>query len=480
MIEVKNVTKKYGKFYAARNINFSVADGEIVGFLGKNGAGKSTTMNMITGYIEPTSGNIIVNGYDIETHPKKVKRMIGYMPEGAPLYGDMTVREFIKYMAELRGVPMKKRKAAVEKAIQLTGLEKIQKNLTKFLSKGYKQRVSLASAIVGEPDILILDEPTVGLDPKQVVEIRELIKSFGKTHTIFISSHILSEIGQICDKVIIIDSGEIIAVDTPENLENQTRETFSYSITVDDVDNTFTSIKESIPEIAEIKLEKENDDNSKKYVITTNSNEDIRRNISSECSKKGIIILEIKTIEASLEDAFIKLIENRKEYSMKEMKKMQYEKEIEELREEERIAKEKREEKKQAKKEAKERKKAEKELNGQDNKDDSEETSQEETKVEEAESETENKVEEAVQVETNEETEVQAETDKTNEVKTETETENETEIAEQTETSTESEEQVEEENETEKIEQPEVEEQTETEEKTENDDEENKNEGGNE
>ena len=470
MIEVKNVTKKYGKFYAARNINFSVADGEIVGFLGKNGAGKSTTMNMITGYIEPTSGSIIVNGYDIETHPKKVKKMIGYMPEGAPLYGDMTVREFIKYMAELRGVPMKNRKAAVEKAIQLTGLEKIQKNLTKFLSKGYKQRVSLASAIVGEPDILILDEPTVGLDPKQVVEIRELIKSFGKTHTIFISSHILSEIGQICDKVIIIDSGEIIAVDTPENLEKQTRETFSYSITVDDVDNAFTSIKESIPEIAEIKLEKENEDKSKKYIITTNSNEDIRRNISSECSKNGIIILEIKTIEASLEDAFIKLIENRKEYSMKEMKKMQYEKEIEELREEERIAKEKREEKKQAKKEAKERKKAEKELNAQENKEDSEETSQDETKVEETENEAENIVEEAVQVETNEETEVQVETEK--------------ETIEQPEAETESEEKVEEESETEKIEQPEVkaevEEQTKTEDKPENDDEENKNEGGNE
>ena len=361
MIEVKNVTKKYGKFYAVRNINFEVADGEIVGFLGKNGAGKSTTMNMITGFIEPTSGSILVNGYNIDTKPNKVKRQIGYMPEGTPLYYELTVKEFINYMAELRGVPRKERKEAVRKAIEVTGLEKVQGNLTKFLSRGYKQRVSFAGAIVGEPNILILDEPTVGLDPKQVVEIRELIKTFGKTHTIFISSHILSEIGQICDKVIIIDNGEIIAVDTPENLEKETRETFTYSITVDDADGKFPSLKDSIPEINETIVENVNEDGSKKYTVTTKSNEDIRRSISSECSKLGIILLEIKTIDTSLEDAFIKLVENRKEYSMREMKKIQYDKEIEELREEERKYREERMLKKEAKKEAKARKKAEKE-----------------------------------------------------------------------------------------------------------------------
>ena len=361
MIEVKEVTKKYGNFYAVRNISFEVADGEIVGFLGKNGAGKSTTMNMITGFIEPTSGSILVNGYDIDTKPNKVKSQIGYMPEGTPLYYELTVKEFINYMAELRGIPRKERKEAVKKAIEVTGLEKVQGNLTKFLSRGYKQRVSFAGAIVGEPNILILDEPTVGLDPKQVVEIRELIRSFGKTHTIFISSHILSEIGQICDKVIIIDNGEIIAVDTPENLEKETRETFTYSVVVDDTENKFLGIKESIPEINEIITEKENEDGSKKYTITTNANVDIRRNISSECSKLGIMILEIKTIDTSLEDAFIKLVENRKEYSMKEMKKMQYDKEIEELREEERRIREERMLKKEAKKEAKARKLAEKE-----------------------------------------------------------------------------------------------------------------------
>ena len=361
MIEVRNVTKKYGKFYAVRNISFEVADGEIVGFLGKNGAGKSTTMNMITGFIEPTSGSILVNGFNIDTKPNKVKKQIGYMPEGTPLYYELTVKEFINYMAQLRGVPRKERKEAVKKAIEVTGLQTVQNNLTKFLSRGYKQRVSFAGAIVGEPDILILDEPTVGLDPKQVVEIRELIKTFGKTHTIFISSHILSEIGQICDKVIIIDNGEIIAVDTPENLEKETRETYTYSITVDDAENKLPSIKETIPEINEVISDSVNEDGSKKYTITTKSNEDIRRNISSEISKLGIIMLEIKTVDTSLEDAFIKLVENRKEYSMREMRKMQYDKEIEELREEERKNKEEKALKKEAKKEAKARKKAEKE-----------------------------------------------------------------------------------------------------------------------
>ncbi|MCR5186794.1 MAG: ABC transporter ATP-binding protein [Clostridia bacterium] len=361
MIEVRNVTKKYGKFYAVRNISFEVADGEIVGFLGKNGAGKSTTMNMITGFIEPTSGSILVNGFNIDTKPNKVKKQIGYMPEGTPLYYELTVKEFINYMAQLRGVPRKERKEAVKKAIEVTGLQTVQNNLTKFLSRGYKQRVSFAGAIVGEPDILILDEPTVGLDPKQVVEIRELIKSFGKTHTIFISSHILSEIGQICDKVIIIDNGEIIAVDTPENLEKETRETFTYSITVDDAEGKLPSIKDSISEINEVISDTVNEDGSKKYTITTKSNKDIRRSISSEISKLGIMMLEIKTVDTSLEDAFIKLVENRKEYSMREMRKIQYDKEIEELREEDRRNREERALKKEAKKEAKARKKAEKE-----------------------------------------------------------------------------------------------------------------------
>lgn len=362
MIKVKNVTKKYGNFYAVRNINFEVNDGEIVGFLGRNGAGKSTTMNMITGYIEPSEGEIVVNGYNIDEKPKKVKSQIGYMPEGTPLYNDLTVKEFINYMAELKRVPRKKRKEAVNKAIESTGLEKVQNNLTKNLSRGYKQRVSLAGAIVGDPEILILDEPTVGLDPKQVIEIRDLIKSFGKNHTVFISSHILSEVSQLCEKVIIIDKGEIIAVDSPENLENKTKDINRIRVTVDDLDNKFLNIKDQISDISDIKFIKNNDeDKSKEYIVETTSKDDIRKQIFSVCANNNITILGMTIEENSLENAFIKLVENRPEYSQKEINKMQYEKEIEELREEERLNKEEKMQRKQAIKEEKARKKANKE-----------------------------------------------------------------------------------------------------------------------
>ena len=224
MIEVKNVTKKYGNFVAVDNISFNIKEGEIIGLLGPNGAGKSTTMNMITGFIEQTEGEIIIDGYDMLKKPKKAKKEIGYMPEGVPLYTDLTVKEFVSYMAQIKKVDRKIRKEQIEKTIEETGLKDVEKKLIKNLSRGYKQRVSMAGALVGKPKILILDEPTVGLDPKQITEIRELIKKLGKTHTVILSSHILSEVSQICNKVIIINKGKIVAIDTPENLEQKTKE----------------------------------------------------------------------------------------------------------------------------------------------------------------------------------------------------------------------------------------------------------------
>ena len=361
MIEVKNVSKKYGKFYAVRDISFTIKEGEIVGFLGRNGAGKSTTMNMITGFIEPTEGNIIVNGYDVDRKPKKVKEQIGYMPEGTPLYYDLTVKEFVTYLAELKLIPRKERKAAVEKAIKETGLEKVQNKLTKNLSRGYKQRVSLAGAIVGNPKILILDEPTVGLDPAQVIEIRELIKSFRKNHTVILSSHILSEVSQICEKVIIIDKGEIVAVDTPENLEKNTAEKNCLNLIIDDSENKFDSIKDDINTIKNIKLVGTNEDGTKNYLIEVSSQDDIRKDIFRVCAEKSIIILEMKKEEVSLEKAFIKLVEDRPEYSEKEIEKMEYQKELEEFREELEKKKEENMFKKQARKEEKARKQAKKE-----------------------------------------------------------------------------------------------------------------------
>ena len=308
MIEVKNVTKKYGSFVAVDDISFTINDGEVVGFLGPNGAGKSTTMNMITGYIEPTEGEIIVNGYDISKKPKKAKAQIGYMPEGVPLYSDLTVKEFVTYMAELKKVDRKTRKEKVEKIIEQTGLKDVEKKLTRNLSRGYKQRVSMAGALVGEPKILILDEPTVGLDPKQITEIRALIKELGKTHTVILSSHILSEVSQICNKVIIINKGKIVAIDTPENLEKKVSDNNIVYVTVEDKENKIDGIKEKITGIKEIKLVKENEDKTKQYEITGENDVNLNKTIFNEFAKENITIVEMKKAEATLEDAFMKII----------------------------------------------------------------------------------------------------------------------------------------------------------------------------
>ena len=309
MIEVKNVTKKYGKVVAVDNISFTIQDGEIIGLLGPNGAGKSTTMNMITGYIEPTEGTIIVDNYDMSKKPKKAKKEIGYMPEGVPLYTDMTVKEFITYMAEIKKINKKERKEKVEKIIEETGLKEVEKKITKNLSRGYKQRVSLAGALVGEPKILILDEPTVGLDPKQITEIRKLIKDLGKKHTVILSSHILSEVSQICQKVIIINKGKIVAIDTPENLENKVSNKNSLYVTVEDTGNKIEKVTKKIAEITKIELVKENEDKTKEYIIESNLDTDLRKILFQEFAKENITIFEMKKADTTLEDAFMKLIE---------------------------------------------------------------------------------------------------------------------------------------------------------------------------
>lgn len=309
MIEVNNITKKYGSITAVDNMNFKIDKGEIIGLLGPNGAGKSTTMNMITGYIEPTEGEIIINGYDISKKPKKAKAQIGYMPEGVPLYSDLTVKEFVTYMAELKKVDHKERKEKVQKIIEQTGLKDVQNKLTRNLSRGYKQRVSMAGALVGEPEILILDEPTVGLDPKQITEIRALIKELGKTHTVIISSHILSEISQICNKVIIINKGKIVAIDTPENLENKVSKNNSIYVTVEDTENKVDEVKEKIEGIKEIRLIKKNEDGTKQYVVESKDDVDLRKIIFTEFAKENITIFEMKKADTTLEDAFMKIIE---------------------------------------------------------------------------------------------------------------------------------------------------------------------------
>lgn len=311
MITVKNVCKKYGSFVAVDNISFEIDDGEIIGLLGPNGAGKSTTMNMLTGFIEPTSGEILINGVNISKKSKKAKSNIGYMPENVPLYKDLTVKEFINYMAELKYVKGKDKKNMVSDIMAKTNLTDVQNKLIKNLSRGYKQRVSMAGALVGSPKILILDEPTVGLDPKQITEIRNLIKSLAKDHTIIISSHILSEISQMCKKVIILNKGKLIAIDTPENLENKVSKNNVILVTVEDSENKIKNVAKEIPEITEIKLIKKNDDNTIQYSLTAKENSDIRKLVFEKFAKEGITIFELKKSETTLEDAFIDLIKDK-------------------------------------------------------------------------------------------------------------------------------------------------------------------------
>ena len=309
MIEVKNITKKYGKAIAVEDISFEIKEGEIVGLLGPNGAGKSTTMNIITGFIEPTQGTVVINGQDILKKAKKAKKEIGYMPEGVPLYTDLTVREFVKYMAEIKNVDKKTRKEKIENIISKTGLKEVEKKLIKNLSRGYKQRVSMAGALVGEPKILILDEPTVGLDPKQITEIRNIIKELGKTHTIILSSHILSEVSQICNKVIIINKGKIVAVDTPSNLESKVQSNNCVYVTVEDIENKIEKVAKKIKEIKKLELVKKQEDGTIQYIIESEGEVDLRKTIFSEFAKENITIFEMKKVDTTLEDAFMKLIE---------------------------------------------------------------------------------------------------------------------------------------------------------------------------
>ena len=313
MIEVKNVTKKYGSTIAVDDVSFEVKDGEVVGFLGPNGAGKSTTMNMITGFIEPTMGQIILNGNDISKRPRKAKKEIGYMPENVPLYYELTAKEFVSYMAELKLVKRSERKQEVEKVLKETGLEDVKNKLIRNLSRGYKQRVSMAGALVGNPDVIILDEPTVGLDPKQITEIRSLIKELGKNHTVILSTHILSEVSQICERVIIINKGKIVAIDTPENLEKTTREKNGIMVTVEDPKDNMSHLKDKIKEIDSVELVKDNEDGTKQYLITTSTDMDLRKQLFEVLPKEEIVIFELRKTETTLEDAFIKLIDTEKE-----------------------------------------------------------------------------------------------------------------------------------------------------------------------
>ena len=269
-------------------------------------------MNMLTGFIEQTSGEIVVDGFDMLKKPKKAKKEIGYMPEGVPLYTDLTVKEFVTYMAEIKKVDRKTRKEEVEKIIEKTGLKDVEKKLIRNLSRGYKQRTGMAGALVGAPKILILDEPTVGLDPKQITEIRNLIKELGKTHTVILSSHILSEVSQICNKVIIINKGKLVAIDTPENLENKVLNKNCIYVTVEDPEDKMKDMKDKIEGAQKFELIEELEDGTKQYMVESKENVDLRKVLFTELAKENITTFEMKKADSTLEDAFMKIIEGGK------------------------------------------------------------------------------------------------------------------------------------------------------------------------
>ncbi len=306
MIEIKNLLKCYGENIAVNNISFSVDKGEILGFLGPNGAGKSTTMNILTGYISYTEGSVSIDGFDMLKNPMECKKRIGYLPEQPPLYVDMTVLEYLDFVCDIKKVKENK-KEHINDILGMVGISDVKNRLIKNLSKGYKQRVGIAQALIGNPEILILDEPTVGLDPKQIIEIRNLIKELGENRTVILSSHILSEISAICERVIIINKGEIVAIDTPENLAKTLASNNRYVVTSDDdiekVDKAIKAIEGVISVVASDGREEGTTD----FVIE--ATKDIRKEITFELAKDGISVLMINEASLTLEDIFLELTE---------------------------------------------------------------------------------------------------------------------------------------------------------------------------
>lgn len=310
MIEIQNLTKEYGRIKAVDNISFNVGKGEILGFLGPNGAGKSTTMNILTGFTSSTSGVVKVGGADILENPVEVKKHIGYLPEQPPLYMDMTVNEYLDFCADLKTVPIKKWKSQKKDIMELVKITHVSHRLIKNLSKGYKQRVGLAQALVGSPEVLILDEPTVGLDPKQIIEIRNLIKALGKNHTIILSSHILPEVSAVCDRVIIINKGRIAAIDTPENLSKTLADFSRFTVTVAGPENKVKEIILNIYGVKYLETGTRIKDDEYSYIVEADKAVDVRKPMFNQLAQQGYPILELKSLNLSLEDIFLQLTTN--------------------------------------------------------------------------------------------------------------------------------------------------------------------------
>lgn len=309
MIEINNLVKKYGEHVAVDNVSFTVEEGQIYGLLGPNGAGKSTTMNILTGYLGATSGEVKINGYDIFKQPEEAKKCIGYLPEQPPVYVDMTVKEYLVFAAQLKKLEKDKRKEYIAQAMELTKITDIENRLIKNLSKGYKQRVGLAQALLGFPKIIILDEPTVGLDPKQIIEIRDLIKNLGKKHTVILSSHILSEVSAVCDHIFIISKGHLVASDTPENLSMLLQGAHMLTMTVKGSEADVLAILDSIEQITSLEIHSAIERGTVTVCVKSEKDVDLREEIFFAMAEKRLPILEMQMAKKSLEDVFLQLTE---------------------------------------------------------------------------------------------------------------------------------------------------------------------------
>jgi ABC-2 type transport system ATP-binding protein len=306
VIEVQHLTKRYGPVTAVDDVSFRVERGEILGFLGPNGAGKTTTMRILTGYMPATEGNAIVAGFDVFDQPIEAKRRTGYLPETPPLYPDMTVLEYLQFVSKVKGVPGSERRERIQSVMKRTRIDDMANRLCAKLSKGYKQRVGLAQALIHNPDVLILDEPTAGLDPKQIIETRQLIKELAGDHTIILSTHILPEVSQTCQRVVIINKGRVVAVDTPENLTARLRGSETMYLQVDTMGADAVSAIQGVPGVTRV-VDTGGHDGFAGYEVESQQGRDIRRDLARTVVSSGWGLLELRPLRLSLEDVFLSL-----------------------------------------------------------------------------------------------------------------------------------------------------------------------------
>lgn len=327
MIEVKNLVKKYGNHTAVDHLSFKVEKGQVYGFLGPNGAGKSTTMNILIGYLSANEGEVLINGHSIFDEPEEAKKYIGYLPELPPLYLDMTVKEYLKFVADLKKIPKTKRESMINEVMQMTRITEMSQRLIKHLSKGYKQRVGFAQAILGNPEIIILDEPTVGLDPKQIIEIRELIKRLSKKHTIILSSHIMQEISAVCDHILIINKGKLVACDTPEKLAELNQASNELEMTVRGKKDDIVSVLKGQTKVKKYEIKESVEEKAFDVLVRSKKEDDLREVFFKAFAKAECPIIRMQLTSKSLEDIFLDITSGNDKAVIKSSSNIQEEKE---------------------------------------------------------------------------------------------------------------------------------------------------------